>query len=104
MEEKSVFARRLRAAREARGVSQKQLGILAGIDQFVASARINQYERGKHVPDVQTAQRLAAELNVPVSCLYEPDDDLAELIRLLGACSRDQRHQLINQLQALPSD
>lgn len=103
MEEKSVFARRLRAAREARGVSQKQLGILAGIDQFVASARINQYERGKHVPDVQTAQRLAAELNVPVSCLYEPDDDLAELIRLLGRCSRDQLHQLITQLETLPS-
>ena len=103
MEEKSVFARRLRAAREARGVSQKQLGILAGIDQFVASARINQYERGKHVPDLQTAQRLAAELNVPVSYLYEPDDDLAELIRLLGACSQDQRHQLITQLQTLPS-
>ena len=103
MEEKSVFARRLRAAREARGVSQKQLGILAGIDQFVASARINQYERGKHVPDLQTAQRLATELNVPVSYLYEPDDDLAELIRLLGACSRDQLHQLITQLETLPS-
>ena len=103
MEERSVFARRLRAAREARGVSQKQLGILAGIDQFVASARINQYERGKHVPDLQTAQRLATELNVPVSYLYEPDDDLAELIRLLGACSRDQLHQLITQLQNLPS-
>ena len=99
MEEKSAFARRLRAAREARGVSQKQLGILAGIDQFVASARINQYERGKHVPDLQTAQRLATELNVPVSYLYEPDDDLAELIRLLGGCSRDRLHQLITQLQ-----
>ena len=103
MEEKSVFARLLRAAREARGVSQKQLGILAGIDQFVASARINQYERGKHVPDLQTAQRLATELKVPVSYLYEPDDDLAELIRLLGGCSRDQLHQLITQLQTLPS-
>ena len=103
MEEKSVFARRLRAAREAKGVSQKQLGILAGIDQFVASARINQYERGKHVPDLQTAQRLAAELKVPVSYLYEPDEALAELIRLLGGCSRDQLHQLIAQLQTLPS-
>ncbi|HRH72857.1 helix-turn-helix domain-containing protein [Zoogloea sp.] len=99
MEERSVFARRLQAAREARCVSQKQLGILAGIDQFVASARINQYERGKHVPDLQTAQRLAAELNVPVSYLYEPDDDLAKLIRLLGECSRDQLHQLIIQLE-----
>lgn len=103
MEEKSVLARRLRAAREARGVSQKQLGILAGIDQFVASARINQYERGKHVPDLQTAQRLAAELKVPVSYLYEPDEALAELIRLLGACSQDQLRQLTTQLQTLPS-
>ena len=103
MEERSVVARRLRAAREARGVSQKQLGILAGIDQFVASARINQYERGKHVPDLQTAQRLAAELKVPVSYLYEPDEALAELIRLLGGCSRDQLHQLITQLETLPS-
>ena len=103
MEERSVFARRLQVAREARGVSQKQLGILAGIDQFVASARINQYERGKHVPDLQTAQRLAAELKVPVSYLYEPDEALAELIRLLGGCSRDQLHQLITQLETLPS-
>lgn len=100
MEEKSAFATRLRAAREARGISQKQLGILAGIDQFVASARINQYERGKHVPDLQTAQRLAAELNVPVSYLYEPNDDLAELIRILGEHSRDQLRQLIIQFQS----
>jgi len=99
MDERSVFARRLRAARESKGVSQKQLGILAGIDQFVASARINQYERGKHVPDLHTAQRLAAELHVPVSYLYEPEDDLAELIRLLGGCSPDRLRDLLTQLQ-----
>lgn len=56
---KATFAKRLREAREAKGISQKQLGILAGIDQFVASARINQYERGKHVPDLLMAERLA---------------------------------------------
>lgn len=99
MDERSVFARRLRAARESKGVSQKQLGILAGIDQFVASARINQYERGKHVPDLKTAQRLAAELHVPVSYLYEPEDDLAELIRVLGGCSADRLRELLTQLQ-----
>lgn len=99
MDDSSVFARRLRAARESKGVSQKQLGILAGIDQFVASARINQYERGKHVPDLQTAQRLAAELHVPVSYLYEPEDDLAELIRVFGGCSPDRRRELLTQFQ-----
>ena len=99
MDERSVFARRLRAARESKGVSQKQLGILAGIDRFVASARINQYERGKHVPDLLMAQRLAAELHVPVSYLYEPEDDLAELIRVLGGCSPDRLRELLTQLQ-----
>lgn len=99
MDERSTFARRLKAAREAKGVSQKQLGVLAGIDQFVASARINQYERGKHVPDLQTAQRLATELGVPASYLYEPDDVLAELLWILGGCSHDQLHSLIRQLR-----
>lgn len=87
MEGKSTFAKRLREAREAIGISQKQLGILAGIDQFVASARINQYERGKHIPDLLTAQRLALQLQVPVSYLYEPNDDLADLIRAASCLS-----------------
>lgn len=45
------------------------------------------------------AQRLAAELHVPVSYLYEPDDDLAELIRVLGGCSPDRLRELLTQLQ-----
>jgi transcriptional regulator with XRE-family HTH domain len=77
---KATFARRLREAREAKGISQKQLGILAGIDQFVASARINQYEREKHVPDLLMAEKLAQELGVPVSFFYEPDENLARLL------------------------
>lgn len=78
---------------------RSQLGILAGIDQFVASARINQYERGKHVPDQQMAQRLAAKLHVPVSYLYEPDDDLAELIRLVGPLPLDVLKTIIQRLK-----
>lgn len=100
MEGKATFARRLREAREAFGVSQKQLGILAGIDEFGASARINQYERGKHVPDVLTAQRLATELQVPVSYLYEPDDDLAALLRVLGRLSARRRRAVLRELGA----
>lgn len=101
MEGKATFARRLREAREAVGISQKQLGVLAGIDQFVASARINQYERGKHVPDLLTAQRLAAELKVPVSYLYEPDDNLAALLRIAG---RLPSHKMRKLLKALSDD
>lgn len=98
MEGKTTFAKRLREAREAIGVSQKQLGIMAGIDQFVASARINQYERGKHIPDLLTAQRLAAELRVPVSYLFEPSDDMAALLRLAGRLPAAKLRALVKTL------
>jgi transcriptional regulator with XRE-family HTH domain len=38
-------------ARLRAGISQEKLGVLAGIDEASASARMNQYERGKHTPD-----------------------------------------------------
>lgn len=77
---KSIFAYRLKEARKRAGLSQERLGVLAGIDEFSSSARINQYEKGKHVPDLETAERLAAVLNVPMPYLYSKDDDLAEWI------------------------
>jgi len=76
----SVVGNRLREARERLGISQKQLGIKAGLDPSVASPRINQYETGKHVPDIQTAQRLAEVLEVPAPYLYAEDDLLAAWI------------------------
>jgi transcriptional regulator with XRE-family HTH domain len=66
----------------AAGVSQKQLGILAGLDPFVASTRINRYELGVHWPDYQIALKLAEVLQIPVGYLYESDDVLAELLVL----------------------
>ena len=47
--ELNIIALRLKEARLRLGLSQEKLGVLAGIDEFSASARINQYERGKHV-------------------------------------------------------
>jgi len=99
MDDLPTFARRMREAREMIGISQKQLGIQAGIDPSGASARINQYERGKHFPDQLTAQRLAAVLNVPVSFLYESDDQLATLIRQLGRLTPVERQQLSDALK-----
>lgn len=98
MNESSTLAKRIKSARLALGVSQKQLGILAGIDEFVASARINQYERGVHSPDSMTATRLAEVLSVPVSYLYEANDDLAELIRVAARLSASRLNQLLNQV------
>jgi DNA-binding XRE family transcriptional regulator len=47
----SIVAKRLKEARLLAGISQKKLGIKAGIDEFTASARINQYEKGAHMPN-----------------------------------------------------
>ncbi len=80
MKGRSVIAERLREARVRAGLSQKRLGILAGIDEFSASARINQYERGKHSPEFSTVERLAKELGAPTPYFYCRDDDLAEWI------------------------
>lgn len=95
---RTTFAKRLKEAREAMGVSQKQLGILAGIDEFVASARINQYERGKHVPDLLMAERLAQELGVPVSFLFEPNDVLANLLRTIGQLPTETTEEVVRSL------
>ncbi|GHH52128.1 helix-turn-helix domain-containing protein [[Pseudomonas] boreopolis] len=76
-----VYSRRLREAREAHGISQRALGIQAGLDEFVASTRVNRYETGVHQPDLQTLQRLAKVLGLPVAYFYAEDDELAQLIK-----------------------
>ena len=90
---------RLKQARLAAGLSQKQLGIQAGIDEFVASTRINRYELGVHMPDYLTAQNLAKVLGVSAAFLYAPEDDVAELIFAYGTgtgISRSTHKKLIS--------
>ncbi len=93
MDAVSVVAKRLKEARVAADISQKELGIKAGIDEFSASARINQYERGKHAPDFLTVERLAKVLRVPTPFFYARDDDLAEAILQFGKLTPRQRRQ-----------
>lgn len=97
-DQKSPVGRRLREARMRKGISQKQLGILAGIDQFSSSARINQYERDKHVPDFSTSKRLADKLGISVTYLYAEDDQLAEIIRLFHELSNRGKKHLLRQM------
>lgn len=86
-----VFGRRLREAREAYGISQRNLGIEAGLDDFVASTRVNRYETGVHQPDLQTLQRLADVLGLPVAYFYAEDDELARLIAEFKGKSKKKR-------------
>lgn len=95
-----VWGRRLKEAREAIALSQRELGVRAGLDPSVASTRINRYELGIHKADYPTAQRLAAVLKVPVAFLYADDDDLAKVILKFGAMKKAQRTKIISLIEA----
>lgn len=97
-----VIARRLRDARLRAGISQKNLGMLAGIDEFSSSARMNQYERGKHVPDFLTLEKFASVLNVPTEFFYARDDTMAEMLILFAPLTQKQKAQVITRLKKLP--
>lgn len=94
-----VFARRLAQARARTALSQAQLGVLAGLDPTVASPRINQYERGKHEPQLKTATRLAEVLGIPPAFLYTEDELLAELLLQWNDLTVSQKKDLLKGLE-----
>jgi transcriptional regulator with XRE-family HTH domain len=97
----SIVSKHLKEARLRAGLSQKQLGIQAGIDEFSASARINQYERGKHMPDLQTLTRLAAVMHVPAPYFYCEDTELAGFILKFSALGKAQKRRLLGAMDDL---
>lgn len=90
-----IFCRRLKQARLASGLSQKRLGIAAGIDEFVASTRINRYEKGVHEPGTEIVQTLAEVLQVPLAYFYAEDDDLAELMLVFLSLTQQERTEVM---------
>ena len=98
----SIVAKRLKEARLRAGISQKQLGIRAGIDEFSASPRINQYEQGKHTPGFSTVERLAKVLKVPTPFLYCRDDELAQWILAHRSVSQQERQRVLKRVNVTP--
>jgi len=92
---------RIKEARTRANLTQENLGILAGIDKSNASAKMNQYERGTHIPKYPRLKELAAALGLPTAYFYaESDADLllqqAEWQRKTGTVAR---FTLGNQVQ-----
>lgn len=90
---KFPLPKRLKEARKKAGYSQERLGVLAGMSQEVASARMNQYERGVHAPDFDWMIRIADALNVPTAYFYTLEDDLAKMIlqyKLESSCKKPE--------------
>lgn len=97
----TLFARRMKAARQLLGISQMELGVRAGIDESSASARINQYERGKHTPDFLTVCNLSKVLGVPTAYFYAEEDHLAEMIMIFGQMHATDRRTLLDIARTL---
>ena len=89
---------RLKQARIAKGISQKQLGIQLGMEVGTASARMNQYEKGKHTPDYQTLKAIADELDVPVAYFFCESESTAKLLCLLQKMTEEEKSNLIEQI------
>ncbi len=89
---------RLKRARKKAKLSQKALGERIGMDESSASARMNQYERGKHTPDVQTLKLIADELGVPLNYFFCEDESSAELACIISKMTESERKKLIASL------
>jgi len=66
------------------GIPQDKLGVLIGLDEGCASARVSRYESGHHAPPYETGQKLAGALGVPTAYLYCDRDELANLLLAAG--------------------
>ena len=81
------------------GIAQDKLGVLIGLDEHTASARISRYEGGIHEPPLKTARAIAEALNVPMGYLYCDDDRLTEIILAASELPAHDQEHLLNSLK-----
>lgn len=93
----SVLGKRLKEARLRLNLTQVEVGLRAGMDASVVSTRINQYERGVHVPGFTVAEQLAKAVGVPTAYFYAADDQLAAWILAYVKTSAAQRRSIIEK-------
>ncbi|HAA45030.1 MAG TPA: XRE family transcriptional regulator [Halomonas sp.] len=95
----SPLPNRLKAARQAAGMTQRQLGEYLGMEPNLASARMTQYEKGQHAPNFLLLKRLSGALDVPIPYFFCEDDTVAELILELDKLDPAERQRLLEELK-----
>lgn len=95
----AVFAKRLKQARHARGLSQRELGDHIGLGKQVGSTRINRYEQQKARCDMDTAAQIAKELGVPLALLFAESDTLAEMILAFSKLTKSDQGKLVAEMK-----
>lgn len=96
---RSMFTKRLKEARLALGISQRELGRRIGLSEEVVSSRVTRYELGTSEPDFDTASRLAKELGVPLAYLLADSDTLADIILSAANMSPADQRKLAAELK-----
>lgn len=97
---RSMFTKRLKEARLALGISQRELGRRIGLSEEVVSSRVTRYELGTSEPDFATASKLAKELGVPLAYLLADNDALADIILAAASMSAVEQRKLASELKA----
>lgn len=97
---RSLFARRLKEARLAAGLTQEALGTLAGLSIEVSRTRINRYERGTSGVSEAMAKSLATALAVPVASLYADSPAMAQVIEALAKLPASEQKKVAEELAA----
>ena len=91
----SVFTKRLREARLRARLSQKSLGIKAGLDPRSASVYMNRFELGKRIPHPDLVEKIAMALAVPVEYFYAREDDTSAILLSMLWKSAQSANKLI---------
>lgn len=99
-EPNSMFTRRLKKARLALGISQRELGRRIGLSEDVVSSRVTRYERGTSEPDFATANKLAKALGVPLAYLLADSDVLADIILAVTRLPPAEQRKIAADLKA----
>lgn len=77
-------------------MSQEKVGVQIGIDESASRTRISRYEVGAHEPPVETARLIARALGVPLAYLYCDEEEVAVLLKELGARPVAERRALVS--------
>lgn len=99
----ATFAKRLKEARDLRGLSQRALGGLVDKDgdKNRGAIRVNRYEQQVNQADMTKAAELAQALDVPLAFLFAEDDDLAAAILAFAKLPAEQRARMRAELERL---
>jgi len=69
------------------------------MDEGSASGRMNHYEKGRHVPDIETLRKIGTILNVPLSYFFCEDELSAEMVTLFQDLNENEKNNIIQILR-----